>query len=578
MSEPRFNWTLAFLLLLACSVAYVNTLDGQWVWDDASSVLLHRHVQQPGQLAQLFREDQHAFGRGQGNFYRPLVAASFMMDYALSGGPRPDEYDPRTLPEVSPFLFHITNMLWHFLAALLFLALLHRLGAPRFVKAAAPLLFAVHPLHTEAVAYISGRADMMSAVSIFAALCFAVSAIRLQRPIGGTIGAACCFIGGLLSKESTLIYPVLLAVMFVMLTTITREREDAAAANVENPRLWRLAPLVSSLVILVVYLVLRTTVLRFAEGGAAVASPLFQRLVETLQSLGLYAQLLFVPVNLHMERTLDNVSPAYALGGALFLALLVVAIVVAWRRGGPHNKRIALGFAWFLAAWAPISGVFPLNAPLAEHWMYVPMAGFWWALLEMLWRLCNSAPARRRAAVAAVFLLCIVFTAMTAQRNRDWNNNERLFRATLKQNPNTTRVHHNLAVTYDNLKGNYAGARRHYERYLELRAQERAATGAEQGIFTGDDIEARLSLGRVLLQSGEYVEAVNVLAPLKQLAEVDAWRPAAAMAAAQTGQALLALGDIVQAHLYFDEAITIQPELTSEIEAILSGMPLYDGY
>jgi hypothetical protein len=46
--------------------------------------------------------------------------------------------------------------------------------------------------------------------------------------------------------------------------------------------------------------------------------------------------------------------------------------LLAWRSG---HKRITAGYCWFIAAWLPISGIFPLNAPLAEHWMYVPMAG-----------------------------------------------------------------------------------------------------------------------------------------------------------------------------------------------------------
>jgi hypothetical protein len=118
MSKSRFIWTVALLLFLACAVAYLNTLDGEWVWDDASSVLLHENVQQPGQLFQLFREDQHAFGRGQGNFYRPLVSVSFMMDYLLSSGPKPEEYGDNSLPEVSPFLFHVSQIcLWHLLCS-----------------------------------------------------------------------------------------------------------------------------------------------------------------------------------------------------------------------------------------------------------------------------------------------------------------------------------------------------------------------------------------------------------------------------------------------------------------------------
>ena len=167
---------------------------------------------------------------------------------------------------------------------------------------------------------------------------------------------------------------------------------------------------------------------------------------------------------------------------------------------------------------------------------------------------------------------------MTAQRNRDWHDNETLFCATLKENPNTTRVHYNLAVTYENIKRNYAGARRHYERYLELRAQERTKNGEDPSSFTGDDIEVRLSLGRVLLDSGDYMAAFTVLAPLKQLAAIEAWRPAAAVAAFQSGQALLALGDIAQAHQFFQEAMTITPELATEVENTLSGQPFYDGY
>ena len=316
MSEPRFNWAMALLLLLACGIAYINTLDGEWVWDDASSVLLHKHVQQPSQLFQLFREDQHAFGRGQGNFYRPLVSVSFLADYLLSGGPKPGEYDENLLPEVSPLLFHISNMFWHYCAALALLLLLHTLNAPRFVKGLVPLLFVVHPLHTEAVAYISGRADMMSAIGIFAALCFAIRATQLKQPLFGTIAAALFFIAGLVSKESTLIYPVLLGVLFLTTPAIKNKTEQDEEPEV-SPHL-RYAPLVSAVAILALYLLLRSTVLRFADSQSTAAAPLTQRLFETFQSLGLYAQMLFLPTGLHMERTLDGISSLYTVAGGLF--------------------------------------------------------------------------------------------------------------------------------------------------------------------------------------------------------------------------------------------------------------------
>ena len=172
MNTRRRVWLAGAAVAVLAAASYVNTLDGGWVWDDASSVLMHRHVQDPSKIGRLFLEDQHAFGMGQGNFYRPLLSVTFMADYLLSGGPVPAAGDAAAKPrtDLPTLVFHLDSIAWHVLAAVLLLALLLRLGAPPAAAAGAAAVFAVHPLHTEAVAYISGRADMMSAVFMFAAL------------------------------------------------------------------------------------------------------------------------------------------------------------------------------------------------------------------------------------------------------------------------------------------------------------------------------------------------------------------------------------------------------------------------
>lgn len=565
------HWGVMILLLaLACTFSYINTFDGEWVWDDVSSVLLHKHVQNPSQLFQLFQEDQHAFGRGQGNFYRPLVAASFMLDYQLSGGPVSGDDREAEPAETPTFFFHLSNMLMHLAAALLFWRMLAGLGAPQFVQFSAPLIYVVHPLHTEAVAYISGRADMMSAVCIFAALCWIISAFRTGNAPVRILWAALFFIAGLLSKESSLIYPILLAVLLPLM----RERYKGDRTGGARGRFITIAALSSSGILLASYLVLRSTILKFAEGGASAPSTLGQRLLETLQALGMYVKLLFIPTDLHMERVLINVSIFYPLLGAAFLAAVLLGSVYAWRSG---NKRITAGLAWFIVSWLPISGIFPLNAPMAEHWMYVPMAGFWWALMEIVSLGCKRT-VMRRLAIAVVLALSVIFTGMTSYRNRDWHDNVVLFRATLRQNPNSARVHYNLAVTYETMGTNDTGARRHYEHYLELEAKKRAEMPEGTAFNLGDEVEARLALARVLMRLQEYEEAINVLAPLLLLAENEAWKSSAAFAALQTGQAMLGLGEIVQANQHFDKAMRWEPKLLPEIERLLSGLPFYDGF
>lgn len=555
MGDHSFRTLAVACIVLAGVVAYINTLDGDWVWDDASSVLLHEHVKDPAKFFQLFAEDQHAFGRGQGNFYRPLVSVSFMADYVITGLLETPPGEGESPTALVPLVFHLSNMIWHILAALLLFSLLCRLKAPHFAAMGAALLFVVHPLHTEAVAYISGRADMMSAAFILAGLCLV--AARPGWP--AAIGAAVFFALGLLSKESSLIFPGLLALLLLM-----HPGQDTPAAPLRL-RLLKLAP---SLLVLVIYLGLRSTVLRFATPEAATASPLAQRLVETGQAFAFYIKVLFWPTHLHMEQTLAG-TPAWTalFGVCLLLAILAVGLM-AWRAG---QRRLAFALAWFLLTWLPISGIFPLNAPMAEHWMYVPMMGFWWALLEIacLWQ----GDRWERARKILVYAACLLFLSLTIQRNEDWDNNTRLFRATLAENPASMRVHFNLAVTYQDLEKNLPGARRHFESVLSLAAAEKARLGMPPDRMLDNEIEAQLGLGQVLLDQGQYLQASMSLRKLLPLARAEAYRGVVSAAFMGLGECFLADGDIAAANAHFAQAVKLEPGYGAAVEAILAGRP-----
>lgn len=556
------TWALALLLAVLGLIAYANTFNGGWVWDDASSVLLHKHVQDPSTFFQLFKEDQHAFGRGAGNFYRPLVSVSFMLDYWLSYDPALDAAPDLPYPGVKPFLFHLTNLAWHVAAAVFLALLLRRLGAPAWVQAACSVLFVLHPLHTEAVAYISGRADMMSGTFVFSGLYLATTPAAGRARIAAYAGALACFVLGLLSKEATFIFPILLLVI-----VLTRAAEPGAAPVPFLQRRGSL-PFIASVAALLVYGALRTTVLSFNQGsGGGGGAPLGERIVETLQALAWYMQLLFWPTGLHMERTLDGATMLTAALGALVLAAIIGGAVFAWRAG---HRRITLGLVWFVVTWLPISGIFPLNAPMAEHWLYVPMAGFWWALLEAL-ALVTPAPRARMAASAAVGVLALVLLHATIVRNEDWGSNESLFRATLRENPNTVRVAYNLAVTYEDLDKNPAGARRTYEHILALYD----AAPLPEGAMRPDEPEVRLALGKQLLAQGEYSAAIVQLSKLVPLSKQPDMAPVAGRALLAIGQASLALGDPVQADRALRGAAQIIPQFQHLAESIADGGPIF---
>ncbi len=556
VNELSFRWFTAAMIVLLGVFAYANTFTGEFVWDDASSILLHEHIQDPGKLWRLFQEDLHAFGRGQGNFYRPLLAVSFMADYTWA-------FDGRLehgLPSPAVFPFHLTNTLLHIGAALWLLALLCRMSAPRTVCLVVPLLWVVHPLHTEAVAYISGRGDSMAAFFMFAALWFAVWEGSPGRRIGGLALSMLFFTAAILSKESALIVPFL----YVPLLLWTPRFDGTKAAG--RDRIGRLPVLGAMLGILGVYAYLRTTVLNFGTDSSEPASGLATRLIETGQALTLYVKLIFVPTGLHMERSLEGVPVWLGFTGFLILLAIVVTALGAVLK---RQHRIAIAGVWFLITWFPISGLIPLNAPMAEHWLYVPLAGFLWMLTELVWLACSRRPTHW-AFYPVVYACCLVLLAITVDRNRDWHSNEALYLATLEDNPRSIRVHYNLAATYQDLLNNPAGAGRHFERVIELYQEKKAAEGLDTTVFWDDELEAHLSLGDILSE-------VQPEAAMEHYARVLSIRPEpgkaglVGMAAFGMGRCSLQLGQTEQAARFFDTAVDLIPELKPDVERLLPG-------
>lgn len=567
-TEKQFR---ALTVVAVCALgflAYTNTFQGKFVWDDVSSVLLHQRVRDASfsSFKQLFQEDQHAYVGGQGNFYRPLVAASFMLDFYLSGAEGTFEPNVEST-HPSTFIFHLSSLAWHIAAALLLFALLTRLGAPRAVRCLVSIAYIVHPLHTEAVAYISGRADSMATALVFGALCLALPRQDRAAPIVAVAGSIFLFAAALLSKESAAIYPLLLFVCLIFIPWNSFE-------NTAGAKLRRLAPALLALLLLAGYAVLRTTSLNFGSDSTLPDTTFAHRLVEVAQAFGLYIRLIFVPTGLHMERTLVDIPGWFAVVGFALILLAVALLVISLRR---KNNRAATGIAWFLVTWFPISGIYPLNAPLAEHWMYLPMAGLLWAVAELLCPAQLVPP--RRSVVAVGALACVWMTALlsiTVARNNDWHDNESIYTETLRYNPDSARVQYNLAVTYSDLMDNPLAAKRHYEAVVRIREADKKRSPEKANQFWDDELQAHLSLGDIYLEQGDYrnaVEHCRVVASITPNPDRPDLVDMIAMAYFGLGRSYLAVGQVPQAMTFFDEAVKGHPDLGPEIRRLTANYP-----
>jgi tetratricopeptide (TPR) repeat protein len=472
------------LLILFCFAVHEPALHGLFIWDDQTLIVRNPLIKSPLLLAENFRH--FLFADGFSSHYRPIQSISFLLDYLV--------WKNDTVG------FHLTNVLLHLGSAILLYFLLRRLlplllsgsewrHRESFQSATAlliALVWVVHPVHSAAVDYISGRADSLAflfATGGWLLFLRATESPRRSIRAGLYFLAAICGELSLLSREIGLIWFVLFAGYLLFL-----------ARNSSRNR--RVSAFLCCLVLVGAYLSLRQ--LPEMRSGPAPHSSwsLETRVTLMARAMGDYARLMFWPGNLHMERSVfgDERSAnagelnALAIGGS---ALLVAFACGCWRSGRGRALRI-LGATWFLLAILPVSNLVELNATVAEHWLYLPSVGF------LLFLAGFVAELNERHQRFAVVIVCAGIFAAGGRgfvRSDDWADPETFYRRTLAAGGNSVRLRTNLAQILSR-QGDRELAKTEYRKML-----------AE----TPDYPVARTALAQILAAEGNTSEAERLL-------------------------------------------------------------------
>jgi len=378
-----------YLTVAACAVAvHIAALWNQFAMDDVAIVVWNPVVQSVNGVWRAFAAPYWPANLG-GLVYRPLPVASYAIDWQLH----------------SAAWFHAVNLLWHATAAVAVAAL-----ARRWVSAtaafAAGLIFAVHPVHVEAVASVVGRAELMTAV----ATCLAVYAAVALDSI---TWSAVFLVVGLLSKENAAVAPALILWAWML-----------GFARPSRQRMLRYG--VSWIAIAVAYLTVRWIVLHPYEGFQNVAAQFLGQspVAIRLTAIGAFvdvARLLVVPLHLQADYSpVERVTITTPLDPRFLIGLLAVAVwatllALAWRRG----RRVeAYALGWIALAYLPVANLlFPHGVLVAERLLYLPSVGVALALGAALDRL------PRRAWVLSVLVLVAAGAVRSALRVSVWRNN-----------------------------------------------------------------------------------------------------------------------------------------------------------
>jgi hypothetical protein len=420
---------------------YVPTLQTPFVYDDLLEIVRNTSI----------RDLSHIGSVVLAYPTRPLTNLSYAIDFARSG--------------LNPFAYHVTNVLLHaanvVLVFFLVRLLIVRTRGPSAVQSRSTIgiplivasLFAVHPVQTEAVTYISGRAEVLSATFFLASLlCFGYAR---------TAAAIVLFFCALASKEVAVVLPVIL----IAYDRIVLDAEPGERRR----RLWRLyLPLFTVVLVLGSARLWRYV---FFERWQSAGIQWLNALLE-LHVLQRYVSLLFVPRSLSIVPAVAPVSSALdirILTGAITLLACIAIAIFARRR----ERLATFGIVWFLIALIPSALIVVLQDaghPMAEHRLYLPSIGFFLCITMLFERLVAPGRDRARTLVATVACGAVValLAAGTIVRHRAWSTPLLLWEDAAAKSPGNFTAQYGLGEAY-RATSDCTNAIKAYQRAMAIR-------------------------------------------------------------------------------------------------------------
>ncbi len=416
-------------------MAYWPAFFGQKIWDDHFLVGKNPFFRSPTVAFECFRHWLYPFDVT--SYFRPVQNLSYISDYWFWGE--------------SLFGYHATNVLVHTGAALL-LAILVRTVANRFTPErrlrnavlgiGSGVVWLVHPIHHAAVAYISGRADSLAALFCLTAWLLVEKGLTTPeiraRMAWYFLAAIACFVG-LFSKE--------IAITWIVLFCIYQAFFNSAGAKLDRRIL-----VVGAAAIVSAYFMYRQSLPRVGEVAATLpTSSILGSANQAVRALGDYVSITVFPFNLHMERQLCAPSEELRMSApwlhyhALTLIPLGISALAAFAllcfRKCEDRQLNIFATSWFFVGFLPISNLIPLNAPVAEHWIYMPSAALVLLIVKGFLAVPLGSPSLRVAGLAVV---TVVFTTLTHSQSRIWVNEETMFRTFIERGGDTARARANL--------------------------------------------------------------------------------------------------------------------------------------
>jgi tetratricopeptide (TPR) repeat protein len=557
----RSDRFLTGFLVLFSLLPYVNTLWNGFVYDDDIQVLKNPYIRDFSHLKAIFVTTVWSYAggvQGSTNYYRPVMDLTYLFCHKIFG--------------YQPWGFHLTSLIFHAAVVCLLFIVTRRIFQSTPVAFGSAALFALHPIHTEAVDWIAAVTDLELAFFFLLAFWFFLRLRETEARESGImqLGMIVSFGLALLSKEPAVTLPFL-ATFYEHALGPDRFQTRFSLKVRRYATLWLL---------LIAYLILRIAALgAFTPVPSSRQMPADAVIFSAIALVGHYLEKMIWPFRLCAFYIFPNsfaILVPRIIAGSAALIVCIGIMFYFWNR----ERAVCFGFIWFFVTLAPVLNArwMPTNV-FAERYLYLPSVGLCWVGAWLGWRLWGVAKevrAWRWALAAGGAALAILLIVRIVTRNSIWKNDLTFYTETLRASPRAAEMHNNLGMYYWD-RQNLEAAGKEWEQALEIEPRatyildnlgllrvrqkryEEAVVYFQRSLdIAPQDVDAHTGLGEAYAKMGLREKAETELRTAVALAPLDV-RP------------LVHLGE-----LYFDEAKYDLAE--REFLASIRALPTLRGY
>lgn len=426
--QAKRSRLLLGLLLLASFLVYANTLANGFVSDDHQQIEGNPYAHSFRYVGKIFTTTVWSFqgNEGRTNYYRPLMTFGYVFSDKLF--------------QTYPFGFHLVNLFLNCLVVWLVFRLCGKTFGDERIAFVSAVVFAFHPVHSEAVAWIAAVTELQ--LAIFYLLTFLLF-LRLSEPaakFATRLLLWLSFLLALFSKEQAVTLPVL-ATVYEHFYRDDRNRTTRKQKISRYAGLWALTG---------TYLLFRVVVLHgFAPVAQRPDLTVLQLALSALALIGQYAAKLLWPdplIAFYLFEKSTRFSDPHVLAGIFTAVIFLALLAVLWR----HARSFSFWLIWMAVTLAPVLNVRWMAASaFAERYLYLPSVGFCFLAAGgavAIWTRLTPARWIRIALASCAIGIIALASFLIFQRNRQWHDDEGLILADLRTQPHASYLRANMGA------------------------------------------------------------------------------------------------------------------------------------